>query len=196
MTTHGESTMAALSQVRGFLEDVGRLLSTAEGLIRKAGWKPFAHQGGAANYAIAEMSYRVDLPRQWMPFYAFRFFEREDAPSIWPFVAVILDDFDAPGQLAEPLLGCGVVVFEEGKGPAQNWIWPFARRILCHPELTADGVLRDLNPTDARWRQHPLRAIVALALPLAEVHDAEHVRGRVVDPLLEVLQQRWTTPAE
>jgi hypothetical protein len=146
----------------------------------EAGWK-----NARGNRGIADRSNSIEFPDWWAPAYAFRYFESDRRRSLLAFLSVIFDYPEEPGLMTEPLVVAGWLEFGKGLTPGDDWEYNDATLHLRVPNRQDDGTLLHLNAREI-WpdKRHKTTRLTTLAVPLASVTNSEHLRNRVVEPLL------------
>jgi hypothetical protein len=173
-------------QMRQVCEQVSLLLRTADEQMIEADWK------SEGSTAIAELSYSISNPAEWIPIFVFRFYKHKESPNRLAYVSVLLNDhWYGEYTIKEPFVTAGF--FDYGKDEVKNnWEYWYAR---CYGYLSearnlkADGQPLQFDntmlPTDVQGK---FKSGMVFALPLASIANAEDVESQVTDKLLNLLR--------
>ncbi len=137
MESDGENILQLVKQMRTLCGQISLLLRTSDKLMRKGGWDK------DSNYVLATMSYSVETPSQWIPFYFFRFYRNEVCLNRLAFVSVLIaDHYDGDYTIKEPLLTGGF--FDYGKKNVtddnwDNWLAQYYGRLAQEYNLQPNG---------------------------------------------------------
>lgn len=184
----GENVIATLSQTRKFLAEVAKLLKTADAAMEARSWST---KGGQA----VKVSKGLNEAYDWLPYFAFRFYENEDQKYLLPFIAVLFDYCDEAIKLPtlrEPLLTAGWYDYSTG-GKIEEYGGYCAVIHVYIDKWKTDGKRLPSNPTmafptkswDRNWVSTLAVKCWSSALPLMSFACADDLTQRVVDPLLE-----------
>jgi hypothetical protein len=179
----GQDIVKAVSQVRGLFEQVGLVLQSVESRMKERGWEP-----RSGNTSVAGASYTMNYPKNWLPYFVFRFYKHKSFPSKLVAMSVILDDESGEGRVAEPIASGIVFDYGEGIEIQNDWNFNYAGWHIYMPDYNAnssnDGTVLRCKPT-AHWREDNCTAVDASAfgVPLVEIADAKALLDRVVVPL-------------
>lgn len=183
MSAPGDGITTALRSTADFFESLANLLQSAAAQMAPAGWKPLN------NTALYGGSASILNPRQWLPQDAFRLMALAGNTDLLAFISVLLDDYNDPAAVPQPLLSAGWLDFSPGAFDTR-YVNTFSRIFLALDDQRADGVLRPAAPERIdRGQRHGMSQAWVLALPLVEISSAEVLEQRVVSPLLEGLKK-------
>ena len=186
MSNDGENVITTLQQTRRFLGEVAKLLQTADAAMEDRSWSTLANQ------AVTTSS-TVNNADEWLPQFAFRFYENEEQKHLLPFIAVLFDYEDEEiklKRLREPLLTAGWYDYGTG-GTFDDYPWHYAVVHVYNREWEADGKWRESDPRTIfpkSWTRPIAVRCRSLALPLMSFTTAEDLTQKVVEPLLEVIR--------
>ncbi len=181
---NGQQILEGLKQTRKFFKQVSLLLRTAEDMLYEAGWREMTGSSKSSN--ITSDLYR---PESWMPQDIYRFYvpsdESEIDKKIVLFVGVLLDREGAWKGFKEPWISSGLYEFLPDKSPPklryEEWV-----RLHLDVEQDPDGRFYAHPIGDEKWYEEiGLLYQVSMALPLVEIDDAEDLKTRVTEPLLQ-----------
>jgi hypothetical protein len=100
MGTDGENIANAFRQCRQVCQQVSLLLRTADEQMKKANWVTAKN-----SYAIADFSYSLFNPRQWIPTNLFRFYFNDKFPNLIACISVLITDhYDERYTITEPIV--------------------------------------------------------------------------------------------
>jgi hypothetical protein len=180
----GENIIATLSQARKFLGEVAKLLRTADAAMEDASWSAKVNQAVTVSKSLNDAD-------EWLPYFAFRFYENEDQKHLLPFIAVLFDYYDEDMKvkmLEEPLLTAGWHDYSTG-GKIEDHSFYCAVIHVYIREWEADGKGHPSNPRTIFSKWSNMRTAAercrSFALPLMSFASADDLTQRVVDPLLE-----------
>ena len=180
MTPQGEQIIKAVHQVREFYSELANLLLTIDSMMREQGWT-----SAIGSACLGEVSYSVNRPEAWMPFYVYRFYTSARHPTILLSACAAVECSD-PQRLQEPLL-IGQA-FQYGSLKREEWQFPqnMANWHLWMPQRVDDGtVLAAVDPRSTFPDEGCLaEKLTTFARPLVEFTDTESVKDRLVTPLL------------
>ena len=100
VSNDGENVIATLQQTRRFLGEVAKLLQTADAAMENGSWST------CENKAIISTC-SINTADEWLPEFAFRYYENEEQKHLLPFIAALFDYEDEEIKLREPLLTAG-----------------------------------------------------------------------------------------
>ena len=186
MSDDGKAINEMFRQMRRFLNEVGKLLQTADGQLDKGGWKPI-------DAKLISASGRVDKAEEWVPYNATRFYIHERTPTTLVYVFVLFDYYDDGSvtvqRLEEPLISCGIMSFRSKD--EVDWVpWQGALH-LYRKGWSADGnfVEFDLKGmVPASWCK--ATGVTSAALPLRAMTGPEVLLEKCIQPLLDQVAKR------
>ena len=188
MSETGKNVIDGFRELRGFCEDVHRLLKTADGLMQQQDWKPIRRSS-----VVGYTSTAIDEWAWWLPIEFVRHYRhaRRELRHRVPYVAVLLDDPEDACPLSEALLAAGWIDYGVGKKrrkpDRENYYW-LCRSHLWMPNRVDDGTLfcdRNLLHT---WEGEKLPVgvvtIASFAYPLDEITSTNVLESKIIKPLL------------
>ena len=187
ISNDGENVITTLQQTRRFLGEVAKLLQTADAAMEDRSWSTLGSQ------AVTTSS-TVNNADEWLPQFAFRYYENEEQRHLLPFIGVLFDYYDEEiklKRLQEPLLTAGWYDYGPGGEREDYILWNAVIHVYV-AGWKADGKWHQSDPRKIfpkSWS--PTRTAVrcqSLALPLMSFASAEDLTQRVVEPLLEDIQ--------
>jgi hypothetical protein len=186
ISNDGENVITTLQQTRRFLGEVAKLLQTADAAMENGSWS-------TCESKAVRPSTTINTADEWLPEFAFRYYENEEQKHLLPFIAVLFDYEDEEiklKRLQEPLLTAGWYDYGAG-GEVDDCPWHYAVVHVYNREWEADGKWRQSDPRTIFPKSWPRGTAVrcrSLALPLMSFASAEDLTQRVVKPLLEDIQ--------
>ena len=180
MSNDGENVIATLQQTRRFFGEVAKLLQTADAAMENGSWST------CENKAIISTC-SINTADEWLPEFAFRYYENEEQKHLLPFIAALFDYEDEEIKLREPLLTAGWYDYGTG-GEYDDYPWHSAVIHVYNREWKADGKWREPDPRTSfpkGWARPTAVRCRSLALPLMSFASAQGLTQRVVEPLLE-----------
>ena len=178
----GKNILATLRATRTLFEDVSKMLSTVDAMMRERGWET-----RASNTCMADLSRTIQSPDYWLPSLVFRYLRHKDMPTKLVAASVILDLVEKPERVREPLISGIVFDYGPGAEPGNDWKYEYAGWHVWMPGSTDDGTPVSAEPKVV-WPKDNVRAlsVTSFALPLVVITDSDALRGRVVEPLNEL----------
>ena len=177
MSDDGKQILESTRNFRRFLENVGKLLSTAEAMMKKHGYKSYG------NTACSGGSNSIDWPNYWVPQDAFRFLTHKNG-RILVVIAAILDDIKNSDSLEQPLVSAAWFKYRKEVGA---WEWYFSRIILSVPNYRRDGKMMDVPPETEIIGSYKILSSQALAVPLVNIQSERDIEEKIISPLVESL---------
>lgn len=186
----GKNILQGLRQTREFLKQVSLLMQSAEEIVSNKGWREIAGSRQSSNITS-------DLydPDRWMPRDVYRLYvsAEADAPErdIIIYLAVHLDQNGAWGGFKEPWVTCGLCQFLPGKRPDKVRPIEYVKAHLENKqEPNGEFRLYDHQETKSDWYTSiGLCREKSMALPLVEVRSAADLSAKVVNPLLQKVEE-------
>jgi hypothetical protein len=187
----GPNTLAALRQVRGLMEQVSKMLLSADEMMKAGGWLQ-----RLGNTAIVNGSYTVGTPTGWMPYEIFRFYRHAQDPALQivvPCITVQLDGENRGKAITEPLI-CAIAYEYESTGaiPTGATLYNTDWWHLAIDSRTDDGARVVVEPA-IQWPTDDLsqriKRMQSFARPLVAIHDGAALRDLIVQPLLDILSE-------
>lgn len=178
MSDEGKQILESTRNFRNYLENVGKLLSTAGAMLEKHGYEIYS------NKAYVGSSTSIEWPDYWFPQDAFRFLTHKKG-RILVVISAILDDRHNPDSLEQPLVSAAW--FKYGKEVGDNWEWDFSRIILSVQEYSLDGKMMDVPPETEIIDEYKILSSQALAVPLVEIQSEGDIEEKIITPLVESL---------
>jgi hypothetical protein len=185
LTNPGSDLLKVFDEIRDLFEQIGSLLSTADALMEKSKWKPFK-----GNLVTSDNSTALPYPRQWMPHYFCRPYANDQRGKVIGSVGVLIGMYeqDLPSRqlLSEPLI-CGSAFQGVTK---EQWEYEFSMWHVYMPKRKDDGTVSTVDPRII-WKGESNNAskMSSFAFPLLEITDANDLKRRIVDPLLDLLSR-------
>ncbi len=181
-----------MKQTRKIFEQVGALLSTADGLMGEAAWDT------TTNTCLSGSSASINLPKQWMPYEVFRFYKKEDSPNLLLFVCVLLDERDDyESEFSQSLITAGSFNYGESEegDKWEYWEYWWSRFHGYMPERTDDGVVHHVDPK-IQWpnESYPFEGVSTFAWPLASITNTSDLKEKIIEPLLQLIQGKDADP--
>ena len=177
MSDEGKQILEATRNFRTYLENVGKLLSTAGAMLEKHGYEIYS------NTASVGVSNSIEWPKKWIPRDAFRFFTHNNG-RILVVISVILDDLGNPDSLKQPLVSAAWFKYRNRK-EAEYWGWNFSRIILSVQEYSLDGKMMDVPPETEIMGEYKILSSQALAVPLVDIQSERDIEEKIIYPLVE-----------
>ena len=177
MSDEGKQILEATRNFRTYLENVGKLLSTAGAMLEKHGYEIYS------NTASVGVSNSIEWPKKWIPRDAFRFFTHNNG-RILVVISVILDDIEYPNSLGQPLVSAAWFKYRKEVG---DWKWKFSRIILNGQEYSLDGKMMDVPPETEIMGEYKILSSQALAVPLVDIQSERDIEEKIISPLVESL---------
>ena len=180
---HGAGIIAAVRQIRTLMVEVSKLLLEADAIMGVAGWAP-----RVASTALAGGATSVNSPKNWIPYRAFRFYRRDERPTIIPCIAVILDEQYRQQQVTEPLVSGEMLEYDSsGDVPEGNRLYDSSTWHLHVPGRRDDGTIVEIVPREIWKGESTAKLMRSFAIPLTRVDSRERLKQAVVDPLLSLI---------
>ena len=177
MSDDGKQILESTRNFRTYLENVGKLLSTAEAMLEKYGYEKWD------NTACSGGSKSIEWPNYWFPQDAFRFLTHKNG-RILVVISAILDDIDNPDSLEQPLVSTAWFKYRKEVG---DWKWKFSRIILSAQEYSLDGKMMDIPPETEIMGEYKILSSQALAVPLVKIQSEHDIKEKIISPLVESL---------
>jgi hypothetical protein len=183
MSNDGENVIATLQQTRRFLGEVAKLLQTADAPMENASWTTDGNQAVTTSSAVYKAY-------EWLPEFAFRYYQNQEQKHLLPFIAVLFDYEDEDiklKRLREPLLTAGWYDYGTGATFEDYSFWDAVIHVYIR-EWEANGKWHQSDPRTIFPKGWDTRTAVrcrSFALPLMSFASAEDLAQRVVNPLLE-----------
>ena len=177
MSDDGKQILQSTRNFRSYLENVGKLLSTAAAMLEKHDYKIYS------NKAFVGGSTSIEWPRYWIPQDAFRYLTHKNG-RILVVISVILDDLDNPDSLEQPLVSAAWFKFRKEVG---DWEWYFSRIVLSLQEYSLDGKMMEVPPETEIIGEYKILSSQALAVPLLEIQSERDIAEKIITPLVESL---------
>lgn len=185
MSEMSKEILKLMIQTRKIFEQVGALLSTADGLMGEAGWDAIT------NTCLSGSSASINLPKQWMPYEVFRFYKKEDSANLLLFVCVLLDARDDyESELGQSLITAGCFDYGESE-VGDKWSYWWSRFHGYMPERTDDGVVHHVDPK-TQWpsESYPFETVSTFAWPLASIENTSDLKEKIIEPLLQLTLEK------
>lgn len=175
----GQLILRGLAEARKFFEQVSLLIRTAEEDLKNNGWEEDSNSNQSS-----DVTSHLSKPARWMPHWISRFFTSEDHKDLLLYIGVLLDQAGGWTGFREPWVTCGLFQYQHEKIEMRekwelNWITAhldqkrdpdgsFYERAYELEEQESEGILGE-------W---------TMALPLIEIGDAEELKRKFIEPLL------------
>lgn len=185
MSAAGKEILESTRNFRKYLVAIGRLLSTAEDILKKQGYET------AGNQAVDKVeSADIRWPDWWFPQDAFRFLHKDNA-RLLIVISVIMDDINKPGSLKQPIVSAAWYKYKD-ESKKYNWNAGFSRNILKLERFEPDGSMMPIPPDritpPTRIEGGAIASCQAFAVPLVEIVSPKHIEERIIKPLLESIE--------
>ncbi|WP_155893856.1 hypothetical protein [Cystobacter fuscus] len=190
MNSPGADLLALLQDVRTLHNEVGRLLSTGEEILRERGWRGASNDSSATAY----YSTGLDNPKQWMASEAFRFYRSDDgAPGVLAFVSVLLlphaSDLDKL-KLEEPLVTAGWFQYVQIPTITTSVQWHSRWHGYSERTPRADGswvetLATEIGKTEMDRYRYGFTRVRTFGRPLVQIDSPATLDALVIQPLLE-----------
>ena len=177
MSDQGKQILESTRNFREYLENVGKLLSTAGDMLEKHGYETWN------NKACGGVSNSIKRPNYWILQDAFRFLTHKNG-RILVVISAILDDIENPDALEQPLVSAAW--FKYGK-KVGDWEWEFSRIILSVQEYSLDGKMMDVPPETEIIADYKILSSQALAVPLLDIQAERDIEEKIITPLVQSL---------
>ncbi len=187
MSDQGKQILESTRNFREYLENVGKLLSTAGDMLEKHGYETGNKTG--KNKACGGVSTSIKRPNYWILQDAFRFLTHKNG-RILVVISVILDDIENPDALEQPLVSAAW--FKYGK-EVGDWEWEFSRIILSVQEYSLDGKMMDVPPdteiivAEQIIADYKILSSRVLAVPLVDIQSERDIEEKIITPLVQSL---------
>ena len=191
MSDEGKQILSLTRAVRKYLEDIGQLLSTAEGMLGKRGYikigdVAFPYQNSIKN------------PERWLPQDASRFFKNEENSHILAVISVIIDNLGKPDSFEQPIVSAAWFNCGEGNEVGGSWDYILSRIILSVQNFSLKGEMIDISPElfEEYKRSHnsqmslKILSSQVLAVPLVDIQRERDIEERIIKPLDESLDKK------
>ena len=178
MSDDGKQILESTRNFRTYLENIGKLLSTAGAMLEKYSYETWN------NTACVGVSSSIERPNYWILQDAFRFLTHKNG-HILVVISAILDDIENPDSLEQPLVSAAWFKYRKEVG---DWEWYFSRIILSVPEYRLDGKMMDVPPEAEIISGYKILSSQALAVPLVEIQSERDVKEKIISPLVESLK--------
>ena len=180
MSDDGKQILQSIRNFRSYLENIGKLLSTAGAMLEKRGYEIYS------NTASVGVSNSIERPNYWILRDAFRFLTHKNG-RILVVISVILDDLDNPDSLEQPLVSAAWFKYSKEVG---DWEWHFSRIILCVQEYSLDGRMMEVPPETEIISGYKILSSQALAVPLLEIQSERDIAEKIITPLVESINEK------
>lgn len=175
MSKDGKQILEAVQAMRGFFKEIGLLLQTADAQMADNDWMP-----SKGNMATAWGSASVKKATEWLPRFAYRYYENPDYPGLLASICVIVDEVDDSPIGSEPIISGGLHDFgnqEIVSDPGESYWHP------CIEGHTEDGKLHHHNDEgeDAYYSVH------TFAWPLVKIQSPDDLQTLITDPLFKYI---------
>ena len=180
MSDDGEQILESTRNFRTYLENIGKLLSTAEAMMEKHGYETWG------NTACSGGSKSIEWPNYWFPQDAFRFLTHKNG-RILVVISAILDDMDSPDSLKQPLVSAAW--FKYGKKVGNKWSYDLSRIILSVQEYDLDGTMNAIPAEITAEFSSSVKILSsqALAVPLVNIQSERDIEEKIISPLAKSL---------
>lgn len=182
MSDQGEIIIATFQQARRFCEQVALLIQTTNSVMDEHGW--VSSVGSAVTHTSSTKS-----ADEWLPYFAYCYFESNERPGLLPFLGVLFDydDEDPKVQMIpEPLVTAGW--YDYGKdGKREAYILWHAVIYVYIPGWKADGSWAEAKPNEVFPKKFGKLSSLrcrSFALPVLSLKNTEDLTRLVINPLL------------
>lgn len=184
MSNVSKEILGLMQETRRIFQQISALLSTADGLMGEGGW-----DAAAGSTCLSYSSSSINLPKQWIPYEAFRFYKKGDSTNLLLFICIMLDAADRY-ELTQSLITAGCFDYGEdtvGNGAGSNWHYWWPRFHCLMKERTDDGVVYRASPKE-EWpaENYPFNCVSTFAWPLTIIADTSDLKEKIVGPLLRL----------
>lgn len=180
MSDDGKQILESTRNFRRFLENVGKLLSTAEAMMKKHGYESYGKTSCSGG------SNSIDWPNYWFPQEAFRFLKHKNG-RILVVISAILDDINSPDSLTQPLVSAAW--FKYGEEVGDKWSYNLSRIILKVQEYSLDGIMNAIPAeiTSEISSSVEISSSQALAVPLVNIQSERDIEEKIIFPVVASL---------
>ena len=189
MSHAGKELLESTRKFRRYLEDIGKLLSTAEEMLEKQGF-----QTVDGNQAMDQRG-RADIrsPSRWLPQDAFRFLTHEKNKRLLVVISVIMDDIGRPDSLDQPIVSAAWLECTNGANDRRDEL---SRIILIlkpseRDERMIDIPLEQIKNIPRNPIEGDILSSQALAVPLIDIVNPEKIEEKIITPLMESLKDKF-----
>ena len=177
MSDGGKQILESTRNFRAYLENIGKLLSTAGAMLEKHGYELWG------NTACSGGSNSIEYPNYWIPQDAFSYLTHKNG-RILVVISVILDDLGNPDSLEQPLVSAAWFKYRK---EVEDWKWNFSRIILSVQDYSLDGKMMDVPLETEIMGKYKILSSQALAVPLVEIQSERDIAEKIITPLVESL---------
>ena len=185
MSDAGKEILKSTQNFREYLKDIGRLLSTAEDMLKNQDYET------AGNQAVDKVeSADIRWPDWWFPQDAFRFLHKDNA-RLLVVISVIIDNIKNQDSLEQPIVSAAWYKYKE-ESIKYNWNPSFSRNVLELESFKPDGSMTPI-PLDritppTQIKGGAISSCKVLAVPLVDIASPKDIKERIITPLLESLK--------
>ncbi len=182
MSDQGEIIIATFQQARRFCEQVAILIQTTNSVMEEHGWVSCV--GSAVSHSSSTNS-----ADEWLPYFAFCYFESKERPRFLPFLGVLFDyiDDDAKVQpIQEPLVTAGWYDYGKDGKRETYFLWHAVIHVYI-PGWKADGSWAEAKPNEVFPKNFGKLSSLrcrSFALPVLSLQNTEDLTRLVIDPLI------------
>ena len=187
-STQADPILNTFRETRRLCVQISQLLLSTEKLMMKYNWSNASNP----NYAVNDLSWSVEKPKQWLPICAFRFFKNPKSPNKLAFISVLIDDhFDREYILDTSVVTAGVLEYD--KEVKERWEYWYARyyghlAAIKENNLTANGApFLFKNEELAEPIKGKFVSGKIFAIPLDSIKDEKTLETQIIKPLLNML---------
>ena len=186
MSDPGKQLLESTRNFRNYLVDIGRLLSTAEEMLKKQGFERAGNQAVDKNSSAS-----IEKPEWWLLYDAFRFLKHKDNIRLMVVISVIIDFGDDEVSLEQPIVSAAWYKYKE-ESREYNWSLSFARNILKIQSFKPDGRIIPIPPDRItppnQIKGGAISSCKILGVPLVDIASPKEIEERIITPLLKSLK--------
>ena len=178
----GKQILQSTQKFRDYLKDIGTLLTTAEGMLKKQGFET------CSNKAVdKDSTASIESPEWWLLYDAFRFLKHRDNIRLLVVISVIIDFGGNEVSPEQPIVSAAWYKYKE-ESSEHNWNYSFSRNILKLGQFEPDGRMIPIPPDRiTHIEEGAIASCEALAVPLVKIVSPKDIEEKIITPLLESL---------
>ena len=167
-----------------FFSDLGQLLVAGDVLMAEQSWDP------ADPICLKGLSYSHFQGRRWVPRSAFRrYTNKADYPLVVAMISLLLLD-ESDFKLTEPIISGALFVFPEGTASEKVRVEAWNAHWAGWRTTRLDGTPLSVDDSDPYFEKGwGYCRVQFFAIPLVEVENQAALKGRVIDPLLRMINE-------
>ena len=186
MSDAGKEILESTRKFRRYLEDIGKLLSTAEEMLEKQGFQRIDGSQAVDQRGRAD----IGRPGRWFPQDAFRFLTHEKNKRLLVVISVIMDDIDRPDSLDQPIVSAAWLECTNGANDRRDEL---SRIIFILEPPKRDESMIEIPPEEIKkFPRNQIKGDIlssqALAVPLIDIVGPKEIKEKIITPLMESLK--------